>query len=106
MLKVESKVKLFVKKNMKMNENGNQKAELKMAGRETAEQWWARIPSGQKVLAQAIAGMIEELDGRKRIEIRWEGNSVRARFIHILEKPEAGCVRAIVLPERASGGWN
>jgi len=75
-------------------------------GRETAEEWWARISPTQRGLARVIAGMMREMTATKRIEIRWDGSSVRARFIHVLENPEPGCVSAIVLPERASGGWN
>jgi hypothetical protein len=75
-------------------------------GRETAEEWWARISPTQRGLARVIAGMMREMTATKRVEIRWDGSSVRARFIHVLENPEPGCVSAIVLPERASGGWN
>lgn len=71
-----------------------------------AEQWWAGIAPGRKVLALQIATMMDEMTERKRIEIRVEAREIRARFIHILQQPEKGCVNALVLPERASGGWN
>jgi hypothetical protein len=43
--------------------------------------------------------MMEEVTEEQRVEIRREGDYIRARFIHILRQPEPGCVSAIVLPE-------
>jgi hypothetical protein len=81
-----------------------------------AEEWWAKASTGQRVLAMTVARMMHDLleeDRRaegeraeKRIEIRVEAGAVRARFIHLLKQPEAGCLSAIVLPEAPSGGWN
>jgi hypothetical protein len=68
-----------------------------------AEDWWERRSSGQRVLAMRIAMLMEQLAGNKRLEIRREGPGVRARFIHILKAPEAGCLSAIMLPELPAG---
>ncbi len=74
-------------------------------GKVAAEGWWGSSSPDERMLAMTIAKMIEELRTgrhraeRKRIEIRWEEKRVRARFIHILRRPEAGCLTAIMLPE-------
>ena len=52
----------------------------------------------ERRVAQVIAAMMDEVTEEKRVEIRREAESIRARFIHILRQPEAGCVSAIVLP--------
>lgn len=74
--------------------------------RMAAEEWWRNSLPGQKALAMTLGHMMEEMTERKRIEVRLESGVVRVRFIHILQQPEKGCLNAIVLPERASGGWN
>jgi hypothetical protein len=71
-----------------------------------AEEWWAKISPGRRVVAMTIAAMMEEMTETKRIEIRLEAGSVRARFIHLLNRPERGCLSAIMLPELPTGGWN
>ena len=71
-----------------------------------AEHWWAKASGSKKVLALQIASMMCELTDTKRIEIRMEGKEIRVRFIHILKQPEKGCLSAVMLPERANGGWN
>ena len=71
-----------------------------------AEEWWAKSPPGRRVLAMRIARMIGELTESKRIEIRSEAGAVRVRFIHLLQRPEPGCLSAIMLPELPPGGWN
>ncbi len=94
-------------KNQSANRNNGAEGNAERAKRETSEQWWGRISPGQKALAQVIAGMIDEVTENKRVEIRREMASVRARFIHILKEPEKGCLSAIMLPELPSGrGWN
>ncbi len=96
-------------KNQNTNENNRAEASgtAGTVGKETAEQWWARISPGQKALAQVIAGMIDEVTEDKRVEIRREMASIRARFIHILKQPEKGCLSAIMLPESPMGRrWN
>ncbi len=100
---------------MKTNENGNQEGrnakpesknqELGSRG-QSEEQWWAGLKPGERVLARQIAVMMGEVTENKRIEIRKESGAIRARYVHILKQPEKGCLSAIVLPERASGGWN
>lgn len=70
---------------------------------ETPEQWWARISPSQRMLARQIALMMDEVTESKRIEIRKEAERIRARFIHLLRRPEKGCVSAIILPERFRG---
>ncbi len=71
-----------------------------------AEERWAKSPPGRRVLAMRIAMMMEELTESKRIEIRLEAGAVRVRFIHLLPRPEPGCLSAIMLPELPAGGWN
>ena len=71
-----------------------------------AEEWWAKISPGRRVLAMRIAELMEELTESKRIEIRSEAGAVRARFIYLLKRPEQGCLSAIMLPELPAGGWN
>ncbi len=94
-------------KNQSANQKNRPEQNAECAKRETAEQWWARISPGQKALAQVIAGMIDEVTESKRVEIRREMASIRARFIHILKQPENGCLSAIMLPELpARRGWN
>ena len=73
--------------------------------RAKAEQWWARLSPFQRVQAQQIAGMMDEVTESKRIEIRRDREKIRARFIHILKRPEHGCASAIVLPE-IPASWN
>lgn len=70
------------------------------------DDWWSKLSPGQRMLAQVIARMIEEVTESKRVEIRMESGAVRARFIHLLNRPEEGCLSAIVLPEAPSGGCN
>ena len=65
----------------------------------TADRWWAGLKPGERQLAHAVAIMMEELTGTKRIEIRKEGPEIRARFIYILKQPEKGCLSAVILPE-------
>jgi (p)ppGpp synthase/HD superfamily hydrolase len=72
---------------------------------ETPEQWWARLGPIQRAFAHEIARLVDEVTDSKRIEIRREREEIRARFIHILKRPESGCVSAIVLPE-VPAGWN
>ena len=72
----------------------------------SAEEWWAKSPPRRRVLAMRIAKMMEELTESKRIEIRSEAGAVRVRFIHLLKRPEPGCLSAIMLPELPPGGWN
>ena len=74
--------------------------------KETAEQWWGRISPIEKIVAQQIALMMEEINESKRIEIRKELKSIKARFIHILKQPEKGCLSAIMLPEPPTSAWN
>jgi hypothetical protein len=73
---------------------------------ETAEHWWTKASHSKKVLALQIASMMCELTDTKRIEIRLEERTIRVRFIHLLKEPEPGCLTAVMLPERASGGRN
>jgi hypothetical protein len=72
---------------------------------ETPEQWWARLGPVQRAFAHEIARLVDEVTESKRIEIRREREEIRARFIHILKRPESGCTSAIVLPE-VPAGWN
>lgn len=72
-----------------------------------AEEWWAKSSPEERMLAVMMASMMSELTGSKRIEIRLEAGRVRARFIHLLKRPEIGCLSAIMLPELPSGRvWN
>jgi len=70
------------------------------------ELWWASRSPSEKMLTLQINMMMEDVEGDKRIEIRREMKRIKVRFIHILKQPEKGCLSAIMLPERASGGWN
>lgn len=63
-----------------------------------AEDWWKKSSLGQKTLAMTLAQMMEELTETKRIEVRRESGSLRARFIYLLKQPEPGCLSAIMLP--------
>ena len=74
--------------------------------KETAEQWWGRISPIEKIVSQQIALMMDEISESKRIEIRKELKSIKARFIHILKQPEKGCLSAIMLPEAPTSAWN
>ena len=85
--------------------NPNHQA-AKRAEMESPDAWWATLSPGQRVLAQVIAEMTEGVTDRKRIEIRREGAKIRARFVYVLDRPEKGCLSAIMLPEAASQGWN
>ena len=60
----------------------------------------------QRMAAEHIALMIEEMTDSKRIEIRRGGRWIKVRFVHILDRPEKGCVPAIIVPEPGSKGWN
>ncbi len=94
-------------KNQSSNENNRAEESAECGKRETSEQWWARISPGQKALARVVADMMEEMTESKRIELRREAGTIRARFIHILKQPEKGCLSAIMLPELPSGRrWN
>ncbi len=87
--------------NMKLNKNMNKtpgRNQSTEAMGQTPEQWWARLKPVERRVAQVIAAMMDEVTEEKRVEIRREAESIRARFIHILRQPEAGCVSAIVLP--------
>jgi hypothetical protein len=57
------------------------------------------LRTGERQLARVVAGMMTELTGTKRIEIRREGVEIRARFIYMLKQPEKGCLTAVMLPE-------
>jgi hypothetical protein len=92
--------KQTVKETMNMQENSN-----KVATSEAPEHWWAKLSPVQRAFAQQIARLTDEVTGTKRIEIRRERGEIRARFVHILKRPENGCVSAIVLPE-VPAGWN
>jgi hypothetical protein len=49
-------------------------------------------------MAQGIAGMMKKVTETQRLEIRAEGDFIKVRFIHILQKPEKGCVSALAGP--------
>ena len=103
---------------MNTNENRNHRNETKnqgaapvecwktVTGSEGVERWWAGLRPGERLLARVIAGMMEEITGTKRIEIRKEGEEIRARFIYMLKQPEKGCLSAVVLPECERGAAN
>jgi hypothetical protein len=96
---------------MKTNQNNDQEnraheAEIGNRKTETPEQWWASLKPVERMLARQIALMIDEVTEDKRIEIRRETATFRARFIHILKQPEKGCLSAIMLPEPSGRGWN
>ena len=93
------------------NENKNQGATpvecwKTVTGSESADRWWAGLKAGERQLARLVAGMMAELTGTKRIEIRKEGPEIRARFIYILKQPEKGCLSAVMLPECDRGAAN
>ena len=102
---------MVLSKNMNTNENKNHRNENKhqgttpaecwktVPGSEGADRWWAGLKPGERQLARLLAGMMDELVGTKRIEIRKEGSEIRARFIYILKQPEKGCLSAVMLPE-------
>src|SRR5438552_16767115 len=92
--------------NMKTNEITNQQNEGNNMKTQTVDEWWAKLPPGQKGLAHQIALMIQEVSESKRIEIRKECAAIRARFIHILHQPEKGCLSAIIVPEPSGKRWN
>ena len=79
---------------------------MQRAVAKVAEHWWIDASPLTKAVVMSVAGMIDELTGSKRIEIRMEGKAIRARFIHILKQPEKGCLSAIMLPEPSGRGWN
>lgn len=94
---------------MKLNKNTNKtpgRNQSTEAMGQTPEQWWARLKPIERRVAQVIAAMMDEVTEEKRVEIRREAESIRARFIHILRQPEPGCVSAIVLPEASSRACN
>jgi hypothetical protein len=96
-------------KNMKLNKNTNKtpgRNQNSEAMGQTPEQWWARLKPVERRVAQVIAAMMDEVTAEKRVEIRREAESIRARFIHILRQPEPGCVSAIVLPEASNRACN
>jgi hypothetical protein len=74
--------------------------------RQTPEQWWAGLKPVERQVAQVIAGMMGEVTGTKRVEIRKEGGAIRARFIYLLRRPEKGCLSAVMLPECDRAGMN
>ncbi len=90
-------------KNKKVGPLGEKEWMQMAVAKVAAEDWWAKISPGRRVLAMTIAGMIEEMTDSKRVEIRLEAGAVRARFIHLLKRPEAGCLSAIILPELPCG---
>lgn len=71
-----------------------------------ADGWWDECSPSIKVLAMTLMEMTDEMTESKRIEIRLEAGAVRARFIHVLSKPEPGCLSAIMLPEMPTEPWN
>ena len=70
---------------------------------EASEQWWAKLSPAQRAFAHQIARLTDEASDTKRIEIRRERGEIRVRFVHILKRPENGCVSAIMLPEIPAG---
>lgn len=94
-----------MKKSYIQDQGNAAKPHLAGALPEAPEQWWARLSPVQRAFAHEIARLIGETTETKRIEIRRERGEIRARFIHILKRPESGCVSAIVLPE-VPAGWN
>ena len=94
---------------MKTNKTSNQTETAKHnipAGGPTPEKWWATLPPVERKLVQVIAGMMAGVTESKRVEIRRQGETIRARFIYLLSRPEPGCVSAIMLPEMPSGSCN
>lgn len=77
-----------------------------LSNAETPEQWWARSSGEERHIAHQIAQMMLEVSDDKRIEIRKEVEKIRARFVHILKRPEGGCLNAIMLPEPTRCSWN
>jgi len=49
----------------------------------------------QRRMAQEIAMLTKKVTETQRLEIRAEGGFIKVRFIHILQKPEKGCVSAL-----------
>jgi hypothetical protein len=94
-------------RNMKNNQNRNEEITSQKSNplRERPEQWWAKLSPVQRAFAQQIARLTDEVTETKRIEIRRERGEIRVRFVHILKRPENGCVSAIMLPE-VPAGWN
>jgi len=88
-----------------MTTNTKRAAQVRKSPEATPEQWWATLGPVQRAFAHEIARLIDEVTDSKRIEIRREREEIRARFIHILKRPESGCTSAIVLPE-VPAGWN
>jgi len=77
-----------------------------VTGSESADRWWAALRPVERQVARVIAGMMQEVTGTKRIEIRREGAEIRARFIYMLKQPEKGCLSAVMLPECDRGAAN
>ncbi len=91
---------------MKINDHGTNNDRDLVIHKACAEQWWSRLSPMQRILAHEVGKMMEQVTENKRIEIRKELERIRARFIHILKKPEDGCVSAIMLPEPSPKYWN
>ena len=77
-----------------------------VAANETPEQWWAKVPAGERRLAQELARMMKKVTATQSIEIRRDGEFIKARFIHILKKPEKGCVSALAFSGPPDGRLN
>jgi len=85
--------------NTRENSNG-------VATNETPEQWWARLSGPQRRMAQEIAMLTKRVTETQRLEIRAEGEFIKVRFIHILKKPEKGCVSALAFSGPPDGRLN
>ena len=70
------------------------------------ELWWKGAPSDEKLLAYQVALMLEDVEFNVRLEIRREGTTIKKRFIEALDRPEAGCQLALVVPKVGGAGLN
>ena len=88
---------------MKLNTNPNEQISVNNNNGDTVvvDFWWRNLSPAKKALARQIARMMEEITEERRIEIRKEAGAIKGRFILILNKPEAGALSAVVLPNQA-----
>jgi len=84
-----------VRKNHTQTQHGERRRN-QFAYLESPEAWWSKVPPGQRRFMQEIATALSQVDETIRLEVRCEDGVFRARYIEILDKPEEGCLSALI----------
>jgi hypothetical protein len=68
--------------------------------------WWASLLTSEKMLAMHICFMLQRVRPGKRIEIRRELGSIRAKLVNELDRAERGWLQVHTLPPVSGGARN